>query len=172
MPKVSLHRVGSSGVFLHRVGNSTILAPFRPYAKNFWGSSSGPNTLTKKLPTLCKRTFARIALSGPWQKLFIRVLTVLLGGGGKTSWAWAGNDISFVSGPTWRAEWRALTDYYSGGAQNVLVLAPPPGAFQCSSCPVRQNVYCERHTAILVHGSKREVYGVLHTTYGNTAYSA
>jgi hypothetical protein len=30
MPKVSLHRVGSSGVFLHRVGNSTILAPFRP----------------------------------------------------------------------------------------------------------------------------------------------
>ena len=45
---------------------------------------------------------------------------LLLLGWAKTSWAWADNGISFVSGPTWRAEWRALTDYYSGvGIENL-----------------------------------------------------
>ena len=46
------------------------------------------------------------------------------------------------------------------------------GVRQCGGTAVRQDVYCERHMAILVHGSKREVYGALHTAYGNTAYSA
>ena len=45
------------------------------------------------------------------------------------------------------------------------------GVRQCGSAAVRQKVYCERHTAILVYGRKREVYGALHTTYGSTAYS-
>ena len=52
MPKVSLHRVGSSGVFLHRVGNSTILAPFRPYAKKLLGiliRAKYPNKKTSDL---------------------------------------------------------------------------------------------------------------------------
>ncbi len=68
MPKVSLHRVGSSGVFLHRVGNSTILAPFRPYAKKLLGLLIWAKYLNKKPPTLCKKTFAKIALFGPWQR--------------------------------------------------------------------------------------------------------
>ena len=68
MPKVSLHRVGSSGVFLHRVGNSTILAPFRPYAKKLLGLLIWAKYLNKKLPTICKKTFARFAPFGPWQR--------------------------------------------------------------------------------------------------------
>ena len=53
------------------------------------------------------------------------------------------------------------------------------GVRQCGGTAVRQNVYCERHMAILVHGSKREVYGIAYDvrqhgiqrmTNGSTAY--
>ena len=70
MVKVSLHRVGMPEVFMHRVGNSSILAPFRPYAKNFGGLWIRPQTVTKKLPTLCKKTFTEIHLSGPRPGVF------------------------------------------------------------------------------------------------------
>ena len=52
MAQVSLHRVGMPKVFMHRVGNSSILAPFRPYAKKLLGSLSSASDLNKKAPDL------------------------------------------------------------------------------------------------------------------------
>ena len=64
MVKVSLHRVGMPEVFMHRVGNGSILAPFRPYAKKPLGFLSWAKYLNKKTPDLMQKTFAGMALSG------------------------------------------------------------------------------------------------------------